>query len=123
MPKSWYKNWDDLPWQKQVIKSGCETNLTIGELRELPIILKNNGVNKEGIYSFPTFIAKNFLEIHPLKQATFADKGDSGSVVWDLEGRAVGLLHCVMQTSVKPIGIATPIYAVLESLNIDLILQ
>jgi hypothetical protein len=111
------ESWKAMPFGEVVAKVGCSTGLTIGLLLATPIYTRESATK---IPDGPGFVAKNQLEISPRKVSSFAEAGDSGAIVWDRLGRAIGLLHCVLETSLKPVGIATPIFAVMQSLSLEI---
>ena len=62
---------------------------------------------------------KNCLVIRGKHGSTFSDKGDSGSVVFDTEGAAVGLLFASLNGvgNIPLYSVASPMEAVLEKLE------
>lgn len=91
----------------RVIKSGRTTGLTQGTLTQIDVTV-------DVTYDGRTARFANQIMLSPLSQP-----GDSGSLVLDYERNAVGLLF----SGSELVSVANPIAAVLETLQVNLVLE
>ncbi len=108
-----------LDQQERIYKVGASTRLTVGQFSKVASDVKlrddqHVGGRLSNEYVFVgTLVAEN-------GDARLADMGDSGSVVWDKEGRPVGLLfrgQSPQQTDKGVIAYVTPIEDVLADIK------
>ncbi|UKZ68627.1 uncharacterized protein TrAtP1_009652 [Trichoderma atroviride] len=72
-----------------VAKYGARTGLTLGLSNELVSVVRRPGT-ADGEMSEEWCITSAGLAVN--KQALFSDGGDSGSCIWDMDGRIAGIL-------------------------------
>jgi hypothetical protein len=91
------------PFYLDVCKLGCATGLQWGEISAFDIPAR---IHMED--GSPGFVFENQIEITPRNQSTFARHGDSGSIILDKNGNAIGLLFAVNEYGgayANPIGL------------------
>ena len=105
--QNWQEFHDHFTQDKEVYKIGAATKFTVGQLSTIRADFNYNGCG---------FTPTNQLVVTG-SNGLFCDRGDSGSIVWNADGKVVGLLYAGLGTGE---GIITPIYAVLDYFNVEL---
>lgn len=92
-----------------VMKNGNTTDLTIGRCAGLEAYL----CDVHGVESIELAIYN-----HDQRSGSFSDKGDSGSLVFDGQGRMVGIIHSGMpRGGSNHVTFATPAWWAIEQLK------
>jgi hypothetical protein len=91
------------------MKDGNTTGLTVGRYSGLEALL----CDEFGVESIELAIYN-----YDNKSGPFSDKGDSGSLVFDGEGRMVGIMHSgLWKGSISHVTYATPAWWVIDQLK------